>query len=595
VNLVPDRASLQLEDVRVTGVARLARAGGDRFYVLGLLTGWAEEEWHVVPALWRIRDDVYDTYAVEVITFAPFDQWGDKPENIRVIAVDAGTDDTVYVGGTSADSGAQLFRSPVAETSFIPEHVGARVHPDLHAIQIIGPPERRQVWVATDGGVFVSDSGGGPCTYVAVNTGIAALEPEFARSHPIAGQLVAAGTQDNGTDIRLGDTTWKVHAGGDGGGLAFLPHAPHVLVYQYTNVYWGTRTDEFVDPFTRARGWPDFEAQQEQDITDSEYWAANFYSGAAAVTLLADGWPPASRLAIGTNRVWVSDDLPAEDTRANTWRVLPYPGGRSLDPRAGWTLEDPAFDQGFGSTGLGPLFTLAWASPAQLIAVFDGGVVRWTERSPAGSRNWRTETWKRDDGPWHPHVEFTDVCPIPGSTDFYLTTNGIADNEDQCETVWLISYHDDSETFVAEQTGFGRQRGGPRDPVFSIVLDPADAKVVFVGTVTGVWRGEPDEFGERTWAPYTNGLPQAIVQDLHVWSDPDSGTRLLRAALASRGLWEVDLGMDARRETWIRATPYDDRRLPLVRYGDPWAPSGDDEDDNPDWLLASPDIVVRPA
>jgi hypothetical protein len=45
-----------------------------------------------------------------------------------------------------------------------------------------------------------------------------------------------------------------------------------------------------------------------------------------------------------------------------------------------------------------------------------------------GSRNWQTETWERDGGPWHPEVEFTDVCPIPGTADFYLTTNGIADN-----------------------------------------------------------------------------------------------------------------------------------------------------------------------
>jgi len=80
---------------------------------------------------------------------------------------------------------------------------------------------------------------------------------------------------------------------------------------------------------------------------------------------------------------------------------------------------------------------------------------------------------------------------------------------------------------------------------------------------------------------------------LHTWSDPSGSTRLLRAALASRGLWEVDLGADARRETWIRATPFDDRRAALASALDPTNPSADLFGDES--LMASPDIVVRPA
>jgi len=108
-----------------------------------------------------------------------------------------------------------------------------------------------------------------------------------------------------------------------------------------------------------------------------------------------------------------------------------------------------------------------------------------------------------------------------------------------------------------------------------------------------VWRGVRDRTGAHHWARFTNGLPPAIVQDLHTWSDPSGSTRLLRAALASRGLWEVDLGADARRETWIRATPFDDRRAALASALDPTNPSADLFGDES--LMASPDIVVRPA
>ena len=99
----------------------------------------------------------------------------------------------------------------------------------------------------------------------------------------------------------------------------------------------------------------------------------------------------------------------------------------------------------------------------------------------------------------------------------------------------------------------------------------------------------------RPNGPMGNGLPQAMVQDLDIWVDPISPTpasspRLLRAAMQSRGVWEVDLAHDAVRQTWIRSHAWDNRRMPLTVDPNPLA--------SPpvvaDLLMDSPDIVVRP-
>lgn len=603
-----DVAGSQPPTLQIVGSMSLAVATGNRVYVLGETGG--------APTLWQIPDVSVAAPAVNAVPGLPANLWGAQRDYDQAIAVDvvAGTD-RVYVGGSTAKPrpsvdwaaslwcfdvvGGNLQATPtISGTAAPPAGAGAdiaglignNVHADVHAIKLAGAaPPRRQVWVGCDGGVFVSDRSGRVQTFAAVNTGMAALQPMFVRNHPVHGHLVAVGMQDNGTQVRTGDTVWDEVYVGDGGGVAFVPTAPHVLVRQYIRASWSGPVTAFRDPMTRNPGGPGF-------AMGAENTAAAFYSGAATVAVPASGASPAhSRLALGTDRVWISDDIGLGGL--NTWQTLRYPSGAVTDGRPGVNgAATPAqLAIGVPSPTMGPVITLAWASPTELLVAYQGAIVRYTETSPG---SWTTKTWRLNNHAvaMPRNTIVTDVCPVPGVRNFYVTTTGVVGSPE--ETVWFYSPSDDQ----FHRTGLRHVLDptppptvvGPRDPAFAAVLDPADQNVVFVGTATGVWRGHrTSNLGAHTWMPFVNGLPQAAVQDLHCWVDPAAGAgspRLLRAGIQSRGVWEVDLAADARRTTWIRSHATDDRRLPLAANVDPLAiPPAPAVS-----YAASPDIVVRP-
>ena len=126
-------------------------------------------------------------------------------------------------------------------------------------------------------------------------------------------------------------------------------------------------------------------------------------------------------------------------------------------------------------------------------------------------------------------------------------------------------------------TTLGTLPVGTRSPAYSVVVDPATPTVVYVGTTVGVWQGTltPPAGGNPptwVWTQYSNGLPEAAVQDLAIGVYPRGGgapLRLLRAALQARGLWEVDLDAPGPQQTYVRVHPYDTRRLLPTPRADP--------------------------
>lgn len=624
--------STQVPAVMITGVMSLARGSGNRVVLLGETGG--------TPTLWVIPDATLATpVATAVSTALPAGLWPGQRDYDQALAVDPGVGvggaDRVYVGGSvvmprpGTDWGASLYcfdvvppapftlapalgistTAPPAPPPPLPPGAGAdqaglignNVHGDVHCIRLTGAaPPAREVWVGSDGGVFVSSRAGRVHTFAALNTGLATLQTVFVRSHPVSGHMVAAGMQDNGTQVRTGDTVWDELYEADGGGLAFHPLATHMLVRQYIQADWScTAVGAFVDPMNRNPGWSLGGA-----AVGGESFSSAFYSGVATVRIPPVGPPVRGRIALGTNRVWITDDL-GVGLGPNTWQTLPFPNGAVQDGRAGPPAGTPTAPQlGFGvpAPALGVIITMAWASTTELLVVYWQGIVRYTETAPG---TWTTKTWRLNDRrvAMPRTTVLTDVCPIPGARNFYVTTTGVVGSPE--ETVWFYSPSDDQFHRTALRHRLDTPPPpavpvtvGPRDPAYSVVLDPVDPTIVFVGTATGVWRGHrTTNLGVHTWDPYIDGLPEAAVQDLHVWVDPAAVTpytaatpRVLRAGVQSRGVWEVDLAADAKRTTWIRANAFDNRRLPLAPTFDslanPVAP--------PAPMTASPDIVVRP-
>ena len=613
--------------VAITGHISLA-ATGNTVYAIGETGG--------NPALWRVADATVaaptadDVGTPGAATGVPATLWGTQRDYDQCIAVDTvGAVHRVYFGGSSfsygpadGDWGASLYCFDVA-ASGVPNPpfvlqatvgvssaaalpggdgataagaIGNNVHGDVHRIVLTGnAPPRRQVWAATDGGVFVSDRSGRVGTFAACNTGLASLQPVFVRSHPVNGHLVATGCQDNGSQVRIGDSVWDEPFTGDGGGVAFHPTASHLMVRQFNNSRWYcTSTTAFVDPMTRNPGEPSRLVGPGVEGNN-----ASFYSGAATVRVPPIGPNPATgRLAVGTYRVWLTDDL-GIGVGPNTWRTIPYPNGVAVDGRPGLNgaATNPQLAIGLTAPFLGTIITLAWVSPTQLLVVYTGGIVRYTENPPG---TWASTTWSITNlAVAIPRATtLTDIAAVPGTQDFYVATTGVNGGPD--ETLWFFSNADGRfhrTTLRRQLDGGGALNSGPRDPVFSVVVDPGDAtgNTVYGGTVTGVWRGTRtnNATGAHTWVPYVNGLPQATVQDLDIWRDPSgalSAPRLLRAAVQSRGVWEVDLARDAVPQTWIRSHRFDDRRNPLTVHTDPLAAPPA----LPASLAASPDIAVRP-
>ncbi|BCJ75226.1 hypothetical protein CS0771_47700 [Catellatospora sp. IY07-71] len=618
----------------IAGRMSLAHAADGRVYVLGdiVRSATAPNE----NTVWRIPDMRAASPAAAVLSGTP-EVWRthdhrSQRDYDQAIAVDVVTAtgnpdvDRIYLGGayaqipvtTSPDtlvsslwcvdvSGTSLVHapgvSPPAGGGRPAGLIGDNVHADVHCIRLATVNGVRQVWVGCDGGVFVSPQAGRANSFGPRVTGLAAFEVNFVTGHPTSSHFGMAGVQDNGRLMRVGEVVWEDTFGGDGGGVLFHPVQSQYVLAQYVNGSWECRPlTGFVDPLARTE-------RTQIASNDREDRASAFYSGPSAIRRQGTS---TGRIALGTNRVWLTDNLSALPN--NTWRVLPFQPASPApvaDPRPGGADTMTAFGvPGGGTLGpvtggigpFGPVLTVKWVSATELLALFDKGVVRWTQHS---SGQWSTDVLLTPaplppppPGPPQPRLDLsvttlTDLAPIPETSDFYLTCTG-----DTATTPGDTCYRFDNATRAFVPTQLRRQLPapagaaiGPLDPAQAVVVDPTDANHVYVGTITGVWHGQRSG-ATVNWFPMVNDLPQAVVQDLSIWtgSAPDS-PRLLRAGLQSRGVWEVDLAAPQEPpRTYLRVHSFDNRR----RFPVPMANPRVSPVLAPLTVVESPDIVVRP-
>ena len=582
------------------------------------------------PCLLRVPDITVGAPTASRVNGVPLLLWPAQRDYDQAIAAQrVGTNDRIYLGGsyfdlTQADFGASLWCFDVSATGAtlgaasgvsrmgsppggdgadVLGHIGNNVHADVHVVRVVGTGTNRQVWVGCDGGVYLSTQSGRVNTFAPRSTGLASLMPGFLGSHPTSSQYVVGGFQDNGTQARVGDTVWEEIFVGDGGGIVIHPTATQYVVGQYVNASWSSSPPAgFVAPTSKRPGGGLYVGDRE-DING----VSAFYSGASAVPNPAGG----GRIALGTSRVWLTDDLGTAAT--NTWRVLPYPNGMPQDPRplpiggAAPSTDPPAL-QAFGvpaggalgavlANAAGPLggvTTVKWVTAHEILVLFGGGVVRWVE-NPTTGRWTATVVFRLANvaGVLPGRPLLTDLAPIPGTHDFYVTTAGSGANP-TCETCAIFTGGQLRRTRLREalpaQPGLAQ---GPLEPAYSVAVDPATPADVYVGTVTGVWKGRRTGVNNVAWTPFVNGLPQASVQDLSVWHDPvtPGAPRMLRAAVQARGVWEVDLAAATEPvRTYLRVHAHDDRRRFPTPMANPRRPATGVQE----LAYASPDIVVRP-
>lgn len=594
-------------------------------WVLGLRNPTATDTVAAPAQLWRVNGSAaLASVAATTITGIPerlFMSAGDQSDYDMAIRVHPTTTSRLYLAGGAAYVNDQwngsLYRVDVGGTAGTATLIGSGVHSDIHAVHI-GPspsptPSDRAIWVGCDGGVFLSDRDGNPDTFVARNTGLAVLQPGFVANHPTNDGLLAAGLQDNGTCERTGDTVWREPFLGDGGGLVYDPAHPNRFIRQYTNATWRSSDGTGVSPvFRRHATAPTGQVTSET----AEGNSALFYTGAAA---LAHGGT--THLALGTNRIWYSTDW------GGSWVTLPT----GTDPRATLNTNlaqdvlepgtvngvytdvvDPdeccadtttttgtnfQNSDGVLTTRLAARSDNAGNHRVRLYTLWNRGMAVMDGSRATGSTGaW---TWVTTDtervrrataGAEQTAVDNGDPTSfLPGrgivndiavhlpdraaNGSFYVATTGAPGSGAgrEIDTLW---WYDGDGRFVP----CGLRRAHPRGawsgtripaPALSVVVDPVDPGVVYVGTSIGVVRGNltmvDDGNGTGTfvpqwaWIAFDSGLPEAAVHDLAVFRH--DGIRLLRAALQARGVWEVDLGVETiAAHTYLRVFPTDTRR-----------------------------------
>jgi hypothetical protein len=513
----------------------------------------------------------------------------------------------IVLGGAAVEvSDAALFRCTVQDPTghphldYAPAHdaagnspardptfIGRGMHADVHGATFAKRAGNVDLWVCCDGGLYRSTRGGRSFTWQARTNGLGVTQPGYLACHPTSEAVVVVGTQDNGVLERTGDTTWKWKLDGDGGGVAFHPAHSERYMAQATRATWRNESNRRISPVLRHVPHKDYE--------DREDGKASFYSAPGVVAAsTVDG----ARLAIGTNRVWVSTDFGIH------WWTIPNtndPLGKEANGKErSNTSQDVVYNDARATT-----IACRWNGEHQLYVLNAQSIQRYT-RAPA------VETWTRAavtdqhnscsqysesdiKGSKMPHLpplgDWSDLAiHVPGpdaSSTLYVACTSVHGSA-KMDTLW---WYDGTGTWYATKL-----REAVKAPALAVAVHPVESNTVYVGTTVGVWRGT---FSRQAgadpvwvWSTFSNGLPEAAVQDLGFFRDPPSGAPtmlLLRAALQSRGVWEVDLLAPCDEKTYLRVHPLDTRRRSTTPLSNPMNAA------MPFTLFDSPDIVIRPA
>jgi len=479
------------------------------------------------------------------------------PDGTALVDASVGNYDGALVWGDVAVHGATLSYGPPGPPIPPPNVVGIGMHADVHDIRFSAPGSR--LWAGCDGGMFRSDRPTSQVGFVACNTGLATAQSNFTVSHPSCEGFLVAGLQDNGVIKRMSSGVWDSVALADGGGVILDPVKPDRWIYQYVQGNWSASDGSIVQgsPLHRMSPPPPPLVRQQRAKTEND--GSAFYSSGAGIAFVRPILPPlvnldVRQIVIGTRRLWYTDDF------GKTWFTLPS----ATDPLAGAGAANLATDN-IGDA----ILVCRWQGPHVVWVLADDHLLRYS-RTPGTEGSGIPGTWvtppeevlkrgttgkknrKNPTGPLRQAEMWTDLAvneetPIRGTRGaVYLGTIGSKDNA-AIDTLW---WYDGTSTWHA--TGLRAQVPAP---VTAIACDPAHPEEVWVGTTVGVWRGirtlaagQPPRWA---WETRVNGLPEAAVEDLTIFSH--GGLRLLRAAIASRGLWELRLDVaDVQDLTYLR-------------------------------------------
>lgn len=562
---------------------------------------WLLIDLGATPGLFRVTNPKSGTGAPVAIgvTGAP-DVLRDSGWYNIALAVDPGNENRVAIAGsylgepstaaeldlvTTEDGAKRSYDASIVADTVVPDPgnaarlvygtgpragtmLGIGVHPDVHALAFSNAGAR--LWAGCDGGVYRSDRPNRPAGFHPRNQGLSISEANYIACSPVFEGDMMAGLQDNGTIVRLSGHSWRVQLVGDGGGVVMDPHAPERWFAQYTNGVWSSPAQSWTaGPLHRTR------------LADTESEASAFYSMAAVIGHVRGQAPapavPIAQFLIGTRRLWYTDDF------GTTWCTLPtatdpLPAVIAAPPPA--PAVAPALDTAQDSLG-DRIQACRWQDPDTAWVLGEKAVYRF-RRTPGSHHAGGAGTWAPIETvitkspppvpPWGGKAKKAPAAPAdplkplrdaetwteiepnllpaagaqPARGALYLGTTGHPEQA-AIDTLW---WFDGDGHWVATDLRSRGNAGSPLPaPVTAIAVDPERPDEVWVGTTVGVCKGlrswvaapAPGHW-HWAWERLVNGLPEATVEDLSIFkSGAPHLLRLLRAAIASRGVWELRL------------------------------------------------------
>lgn len=390
-----------------------------------------------------------------------------------------------------------------------PEGPPYYVHADIH--QIVYHPQLPDVaWVATDGGLFVTEDNG--LNFQGRNGGYQTQQfyARFSNSHQDP-DFAIGGMQDNASAIYEGDDEWVRVIGGDGLSTAIDPTNDQRVLGSAQGLLLFRSLD---------RG------QSFDQVSGSTFINESVpFNGAFQV----DPKNP-NRVYAGGQKLYRSSSFGSLES----W-VAVTPG--NLDGNRLLTLIEisPANDQHL---------VVATASDPTFSNGVNTGKIRV---SKSGGSTWTTATGL-------PSRYYTDIAFHPSGDTLLATFSGFSEHPLYRSVNGGLSW-----------TAFGE--GLPHIPTNCVIYDPYESSHVYLGNDLGVFFSDD---GGQQWVPFNTGLPEAtIVMDLAV-SLPNYS---IRAATHGHGVYETDLvstsvandpGPTPSAGVRVFPNPIQDRRIHLV-------------------------------
>lgn len=395
----------------------------------------------------------------------------------NIIYIDPNNSSIYYAGGLDFWKSTNAGSNWTQKTNWYSQGGAPQfVHADQHAIAF-APSNTNIMYLGTDGGIFKSTNKGE--NWTAINNNLFITQFYYGAVNP-TGTTYYGGTQDNGTLKSTGSANWTTVMGGDGGATEVDFSNTNNLYMEYVNLAF----------FKSTNG------------------GATYSKSMSGIPVGPDFWDGT------TDRTLFISPFSIDPNNSNTIVAGTYRVWRTTNSAGNWTaISGDLTGDGTGSSGdkISTVIVAKGNSNVIYAGCTDGRVQVTTD---AGS-NWNL----RNSG--LPVAYCTRIATDPNNPSIaYATYSGFS-----------------SGSKVFKTTNFGMNWTNitsnlPNIPVNCIVVNPASANNIFIGTDLGVFSTVD---GGSSWVQDNSGLANVAVADL----DYRSSDNKLFAATHGRGMFST--------------------------------------------------------